>query len=315
MEEAMTKAQVDAGRRYNGDKNKSVSGFILHPKLTNPIPGTEQSLELKLARKVSKRSKRDLRGLWETLAPGSTVVRTSTTTTAIKEPGVREVKVHNSDIARFGTQAERNTELWQCAKRRPLSYNKTPEEKIAQHPKELKKKYRDYIKIRHRQSQADNASRVSSANSNISKTMSTRKPTKPQAGTSQSRQLSAKPNTFNASSIAASLATCSTATPTILKSKRTRKAPNHFGFESSVCSVNQKEPMPAPKRQKQNNPVIETVMQEEALQPPVVEPPFDLPVVSRAAPQPIGNVSPDEYSYADCNCELSISVFDAENQI
>ena len=35
VEEAMTKAKVDARRRYNGDKNQSVSGFILHPKLTN----------------------------------------------------------------------------------------------------------------------------------------------------------------------------------------------------------------------------------------------------------------------------------------
>ena len=136
----MTKAQVDAGRRYNGDKNKSVSGFILHPKLTNPIPRTEQSLELKLARKVSKRSKRDLRGLWETLATGSTVVRTSTTTRAIKEPGVREVKVRNSDIAKFGTQAERNTELWQCAQRRPLPYNQTPEEKNRPAPQRTEEK-------------------------------------------------------------------------------------------------------------------------------------------------------------------------------
>ena len=29
---------------------------------TNPIPRTEKSLELKLARKVTKRSKKDLRG-------------------------------------------------------------------------------------------------------------------------------------------------------------------------------------------------------------------------------------------------------------
>ena len=35
IEEAMQKAQVDAGRRYNGDKNKSVSRFIIHPKLNN----------------------------------------------------------------------------------------------------------------------------------------------------------------------------------------------------------------------------------------------------------------------------------------
>ena len=113
IEEAMQKAQVDAGRRYNGDHNKFFSRFIMHPKMNNPIPRTEQSLDLKLARKATKRSKRDLRGLWETLAPGSTVVRTSDTTTVIKEPGVPEVCVRKSDIAKFGTRAERNTDLWE----------------------------------------------------------------------------------------------------------------------------------------------------------------------------------------------------------
>ena len=77
IEEAMQKAQVDAGRRYNGDKNKSISRFIMHPKLNKLIPRSERSL--------------DLRGLWETLSPGSTVVRTLPTTTVIREPGVPEV--------------------------------------------------------------------------------------------------------------------------------------------------------------------------------------------------------------------------------
>ena len=113
IEEAMQKAQMDAGRRYNGDTNKSVSRFIMHLKLNNTIPRSEKALEIKLARKVSKRSKRDLRGLWETLAPGSKVVLTSNTTTVIKEPGNPEVSVRNSDIAKFGTSAEPNTELWQ----------------------------------------------------------------------------------------------------------------------------------------------------------------------------------------------------------
>ena len=68
IEEAMQKAEVDAGRRYNGDTNKLVSRFIMHPKINNPIPRSEKSLEIKLARKTSKRFKEDLRGLWETLA-------------------------------------------------------------------------------------------------------------------------------------------------------------------------------------------------------------------------------------------------------
>ena len=101
LEEAMQNAQMDAGRRYNGEHNKSVSRFIIHPKLNNPIPRSKKSLDQKLAQKVTKTSKRDLRGLWETLAPGSTVERTSDNATIIKEPGVPEVRVRNSDIAKL----------------------------------------------------------------------------------------------------------------------------------------------------------------------------------------------------------------------
>ena len=178
IKEAMQKAQVE---------NKPVSRFKMHPKLNNPIPRSGKSLEIKLARKVSERSKRDIRGLWETLAPSSTVVRTSDTTTVIKEPGVPEVRVRNSHIAKFGTRAERNTDLWQYAQQLPLPYEKTTEEKIAQHTKDLIKKCRGEIKIRHRPTQSDAASGVSSANSNILKAMSSRKPKKPQTGSNRSR--------------------------------------------------------------------------------------------------------------------------------
>ena len=102
-----------------------------------------------MARKATKRLKRELRGLWATLAPGSAVERSSDTTTVIKEPGVPEVRVRNSDIANFGTRAERHTDLWQCAQQRTLPYEKTTEEKISQHMKDLKKKYLGEIKIRH----------------------------------------------------------------------------------------------------------------------------------------------------------------------
>ena len=220
IEESMQKAQVDAGRRYNGDTNKSVFRFIMHAKLNNPIPRSEKSLEMKLARKVSKSSERVLRGLWETLAPGSTVVRTPDTTTVIKEPGVPEVSVRNSDIANFGTRAERNTELWQYAQRRPLPYEKTTEVKIAQHTKDLKMKYRGEIKIRHRPTQSDAASGVSSANSKVSMAMSSRKPKKPQPGSNRSSKSSTNLNTSNASSIAASSVTSSTASPSTSKTKR-----------------------------------------------------------------------------------------------
>ena len=310
----MQMAQVDAGRRYNGDTNKPVSRFIMHPKLNNPIPRSEKSLEIKLERRVSKRSKRELSGLWETLAPGSTVVRTSDTTTVIKEPGVPEVSVRNSNIAKFGTRAERNTEFWQYAQRRPLPYEKTMEEKIAQHTKDLKKKYRGKIKIRHRPTQSDAASGVSSANSNISKAMSSCKPKKPQPGRNRSSKSSTNLNTSNASSIASSSVTSSTASLSTSKTKKNRRAPDYFGFENSVCSISD-DPAPASKRQKTANSVIETILQEEASQPPAAETEFELPVVSPPAPPPVGTWSPESYEYDDYAREISMSVFDAENQI
>ena len=145
--------------------------------------------------------------------------------------------------------------------------------------------------------------------------MSSRKPKKPQAKTSRSRQSSVTPNTSNASSVAASSVTSSTTSPTTSKSKRTRKAPDYFGFESSVCTVSDSDSVPAPKRHKQINPVIETVIQEEALQPPAAETSFELPVVGPPIPPPIRTWSPDECKYEEQEREVSMSVFDAENQI
>ena len=246
------------------------------------------------------------------MAPGSTVVRTSPTTTVIKEPGVPEDRVMKNDIAKFGTRAERNTDLWQYAQRRFFPYDKTKKDRSAH--KDLKKKYRGEIKIRHRPTQSDAASRISSANSNISKVMSSRKPKKPQAGRNRSRQSSTTLNTSNASSIAASSVTSSTASPSTSKSKRTRKAPDFFGLESSVCSVSDYS-VPVSKRHKSTNPVIETVIQEEALQPPALDASSELPVVSPPAPPLIGTWSPKEYDYDDYAREISLSVFDAENQI
>ena len=283
-------------------------------KKNKPIPWSEKSLEIKFARKMSKMSKRDLRGLWETLAPGSTVVRTSDTTTVIKEPGVPEVSVSNSDIAKFGTRAERNTELWQYAQRRPLPYEKTTEEKIAQHTKDPKKKYRGEIKIRHRPTQSDATSGVSSANSNILKAMSSRKPKKSQLGSTRSRKSSTNLSTSNASSTAASSVISSTASPSTSKAKRNRQAPDYFGWENSVCSISD-DSAPASKRQKSSNPVIETILQEEASQPPATETEFEHPVLSPPEPPPVGTWSPESYEYDDYAREISMIVFDAENQI
>ena len=171
--------QASSGQRHRESDNKE-SRFITHPQITDRIPRTEQSLKGKLARKLpnKKRAKRQLAGLYEVLKPGSFVTKSSPTTTIINEPGRSPVKVRDSDLAKFGARAERSTNLCVYAQRRPAPYEKTTEFKIAKHSNHLKKQKRGEIKIRHRQ--RDTTSVVSSINSNVSRALMVRKPTKPQ---------------------------------------------------------------------------------------------------------------------------------------
>ena len=98
------------------------------------------------------------------------------------------------------------------------------------------------------------------------------------------------------------------------KTKRNRNGPDYFGFESSVCSVSDDSAAPAPKRTKTANPVIETIIQEEASQPPVAETSFELHNVSPPAPPPVATWFPKIYEYEDYAREISMSAFDAESQ-
>ena len=130
IEKSMCRAEQDTGRRYRNSDNKE-SRFIIHPKISNPIPRTEASLNIKLARKLpnKKRAKRQLADLYEVLKPGSYVTKSSPTTTIINEPGRAPVKVRDSDLAKFGTKAERATNLWTYAQRRPTPYEQKQKQK------------------------------------------------------------------------------------------------------------------------------------------------------------------------------------------
>ena len=108
--------------------------------MSRPIPCSERSIQVKLARKIheSQPQKKNLDGLYEVLAPGSTVCKISPTTSVIKEPNRQEVRVRNSDIAKYGTKAERDTDLGQYIKRRPKKiYKKTGQQKIIKHMRDL----------------------------------------------------------------------------------------------------------------------------------------------------------------------------------
>ena len=62
------------------------------------------------------------------MAPGLSVNKTDADTSIIKEPGKREVTIRTSDLAKFGTKAERQTDLQIYANRRP----KKPSGKITE---------------------------------------------------------------------------------------------------------------------------------------------------------------------------------------
>ena len=171
---------------------------------------------------------------------------------------------------------------------------------MALHSKELKKKYRVDTKIRHTIRRGFCQQIASSQ-----KLMSSRKPLKRQASKSRSLKSSARPNTTAASSISR---------PTTSNGKINCRTPDYYGFQSSVCSVSDQESIPAFKRPRPANPVIKTVIQEKASQPPLIETSFQLSILSPldSRIQPIGTTPPEEYDYADYDLEVIMSVFDAE---
>ena len=123
----------NAVQRSNADPNKE-SRVIPHPDFRFAVPRTEASLTVKLAKKKpkSKRSKNSLDGLYEVLAPGSSVIKTNAYTSIIKEPGKCEVTIRNSDLAKLGTKAERPTDLQIYANRR----QKISSRKITEHARD-----------------------------------------------------------------------------------------------------------------------------------------------------------------------------------
>ena len=142
MEHNRDKLSKDATRRKNANPEKE-SRWITHPDDGLPVLRTETSLSVKLAKKKprTKRSKKSLDGLYEVLAPSSSVVKTDAYTSVIKIPSKREVTVRNSDLAKFGTKAERQTELQIYANRGPkVPSGKITEKLVNQYAKEERKK-------------------------------------------------------------------------------------------------------------------------------------------------------------------------------
>ena len=100
-------------------------------------------------------------------------------TSIIKEPEKRELTIRNYDLAKFGTKAERQTDLQIYANRRPkILSGKITEDLINQHASEATQKLEGNKKIK-RKKIANDISAVSSIHSNVSRALRVRMPTKP----------------------------------------------------------------------------------------------------------------------------------------
>ena len=113
----------------------------------------ERAVELKLAKAIhsKRRSKKNLDGLYEVLAPGSEILKVRPNTSIIKEPGEPIVTVRNSDIAKIGFLQERQTPLKVYADRRgPRTGKKLVEEQIPSDIKQFTRKIKVDKKMKHR---------------------------------------------------------------------------------------------------------------------------------------------------------------------
>ena len=93
VEVGMSRATHDAKERERASTDGE--SRFLRTKAFRPIPLKEPAVELNLARKIhgNRRSKNNLEGLYEVLAPGSHILKVSPTTSTIKEPGKHVVTV------------------------------------------------------------------------------------------------------------------------------------------------------------------------------------------------------------------------------
>ena len=155
------------------------------------------------------------------------------------------MKVRDSDLAKFGTKAERSTNLWAYAQRRPAPYEQTTETKIAKHSHDVKRQKRGEIKIRHRH--RDTTSVVSSVISNFSRALTVRKPAKPQPKRCRNTASSNKNDNGTASeqplisivpapSMSSSQDPVTSSTPQEQQAARKRKRPQFYGFADADIS-------------------------------------------------------------------------------
>ena len=136
VEIRMTRTTRDASK----SERESTGGEyrFLRSGACKPIPLRKRAVQLKLARKIlgKRRSKKNLEGLYEVLAPGSNTLIVRPTTSTRKEPGKLIVTVRNSDRAKLRILQERQTPQKVYTDRcGPQTFEKLVDEQIQSHVK------------------------------------------------------------------------------------------------------------------------------------------------------------------------------------
>ena len=113
VENNKTSAICDANEHQLGQISEKTRMIKIEGRCRG-IPGSEESLQLNLIKKIPayKRSKKDLQGQYEVIAPGSTILKDDDTTHTIKEPGKMPVTVRKSDMTELGTKAKKDSPLY-----------------------------------------------------------------------------------------------------------------------------------------------------------------------------------------------------------
>ena len=262
---------------------------FLKTKAIRSIPLKERAVELNLARKVhgKRPSKKNLEGLYEVLARGSHIPKVSPTTSTIKEPGKPIVTVRNSDIAKFGTQLERQTPLKAYADRRgPRSGEKIIEELIHSHIKEFTRKQKGDKKMKHRKREP--GSGVSASKSNISRAMRGRIPKVPNFLAMRNQQPAAVTTSHSKHPLSSSSTAVAAAAQQTRTSDRNRRSPSYYELESSPPNSTI---LPPPKRPRRAGDVESFVPPPDSIVESVPQIAENQPEEQNISPL-IGQVSP-----------------------
>ena len=233
---------------------------------------------MNLARKIhgKRRSKKNLEGLYEVLAPGLHILKVSPTTSTFKAPGKPVVTVRNSKIAKFGTQLERQTPLKACTDRRgPRSGKQLVEELIQSQVKEFTRKQKGDKKMKHRM--RGPGSGVSSSKSNVSRAIRGRIPKIPNFLAIRNQKQEA--STVSHSEQPTTLSPTSTAAKQPQRSSdRNRRSPSYYGFESPFPDSTTAPPPKRPRRagdvenyQPPPESIVETVQHIAEQQPTEID--------------------------------------------